>query len=175
MARNQFIPPPDLPGEEWRPIVGFESLYAVSNCGRVRLLVDRANYTKGYILRGVWDFRNGVKRYRRVYLTKRGKQRSFSVHCLVMAAFKGPPPKGEQVNHIDGDKGNNRYENLEYCTASENVRHAFRTGIYRNVMSPELAKEIREATGKQRDIATKFGVNYKLVSKIKLGQRWGWT
>lgn len=56
-----------------------------------------------------------------------GKLRS--VHALVAEAFIGPRPSGLEVNHKDGDKRNNRPENLEYVTRSENMRHCFRIGL----------------------------------------------
>ncbi|WP_372494047.1 HNH endonuclease signature motif containing protein [Mycolicibacterium neoaurum] len=55
-----------------------------------------------------------------------GRKRAVEVHRLVASYFVRPFT-GEQVNHIDGDKTNNLHSNLEWCTASQNVRHALRT------------------------------------------------
>ena len=59
-----------------------------------------------------------------------GTKKTFRLHRLVMLAFN-PIKDSEnfEVNHIDGNKMNNRLDNLEWCTASENQRHAFRTGL----------------------------------------------
>jgi hypothetical protein len=54
------------------------------------------------------------------------------VHNLVAETFIGKKPFGSQVNHKDGNKGNNTPENLEYISQKENLRHAFRTGLMKN-------------------------------------------
>ena len=59
-----------------------------------------------------------------------GSKRTFRVHRLVMMAFNPVENMNElEVNHIDGNKKNNKIENLEWCTASENQIHAFKTGL----------------------------------------------
>lgn len=91
--------------------------------------------------------RNG---YPSVTLSKNGIIKRFMVHNLVMHLFVGKRPKKMDVNHIDGNRANPRLDNLEYCTRSENHRHAFRTGLknqkyFRNnasKMTPELYLKI---------------------------------
>ena len=59
-----------------------------------------------------------------------GRKKTFRLHRLVMLAFKPiENSKDYEVNHIDGNKLNNKLENLEWCTSSENQQHAFRTGL----------------------------------------------
>jgi len=99
------------PAEEFRdvPIEGFP--YEVSDEGRVY----SAHTDK--ILR---PYTGQAGRYLIVDLRKDGKREQRSVHTLVMEVFEGPPPEGQEVNHIDGDPQNNALSNLEYVTPEEN-------------------------------------------------------
>ena len=79
---------------------------------------------------------NGIKKtevvkngYARVSLWKNGKGKHFLVHRLVAEAFIPNPDSLDMVNHIDGNKLNNRVENLEWCNLSQNIHHAYRTGL----------------------------------------------
>ena len=114
--------------EEWKPIKGLESEYAVSDLGRVRSLdrfvTNPGNPAGGYSQRGqmlkVCTAKNGYS------VVNIGRDRTTYVHRLVAEAFIGEIPHGLTVNHIDGDKSNNSVANLEIVTYSETHRHAFR-------------------------------------------------
>ncbi|MBQ4386155.1 MAG: NUMOD4 motif-containing HNH endonuclease [Prevotella sp.] len=107
--------------EEWRPIEGTDGMYEVSNLGRVRTngkrpgLLTLTRQKTGY-------------RYAMIQLTS-GKQRNCRVHRLVAEYFVPNPDGLPEVNHRDGDKDNNRADNLEWCTRSHNVKHSFDTGL----------------------------------------------
>lgn len=102
--------------EEWRPIQGFEDRYAVSNKGRVM------NLKTGRILKNVIDPHG----YAFVWLCKGDgtKPKQITVHKLVATAFIPNPYNLPQVNHIDECKTNNNVSNLEWVTASKNIRHS---------------------------------------------------
>jgi hypothetical protein len=103
--------------EEWRPVVGYEGLYEVSNLGRVQRgdrLRKLSPNDYGYIVVQLW---------------RDGQYRQFLVHVLVAAAFLGPCPDGYEVNHKHGDKADNRASELEYMTRSDNNKHAYTTGL----------------------------------------------
>lgn len=115
--------------ELWRPVVGFEGLYEVSDLGRVRVLPHTAK--DGRKFRGkVLSIRVSPQDgYCRVNLRKDGKQYNKTVHRIVATAFLHDPANRPEINHIDGHKWNNRASNLEWCTASENQQHALRHGL----------------------------------------------
>lgn len=71
---------------------------------------------------------NSNMAYNTVSLYANGKRTTYNVHKLVALAFFGAP-MGRDVNHIDGDKRNNNVSNLEYCTRSENAKHAYSSGL----------------------------------------------
>ena len=116
MAESQ-----STPVESWKPVVGFEALYSVSNIGRVRREMPAKGTRPGFILKP-----NSNGYYLRVRLSSNGDCRKYwLVHCLVAAAFIGPKPHRFDVNHKDGNKLNNVVENLEYLTRGDNMRHAY--------------------------------------------------
>ena len=114
--------------EEWKDVVindgKYIGRYQVSNLGQVRSHPDCKipGCTPGNVLFQSED----NKGYKQVYLYYKYKQHTVKVHRLVMTSFIGEP-NGLTVNHIDGDKSNNRLSNLEYITNKENCRHAYRT------------------------------------------------
>ena len=67
--------------------------------------------------------------YCHVHLHTKTYDKSLTVHRLVAKAFIPNPDNKSQVNHINGEKDDNRADNLEWCTPSENIKHAFRTGL----------------------------------------------
>lgn len=101
----------------WRPVVGYEDYYAVSNDGRVKSKVN------GKILKQVDS--NG---YKFVNLCVNGRKKSTAVHRLVCMAFNGMPESEDmQVDHLNMLRSDNRPENLEWVTPKENQRRKVRS------------------------------------------------
>lgn len=116
--------PPDLPGENWLPVPGYEGLYDVSDLGRVRSLPR--NTTSGKILKFGWHAHG----YPQVTLWRDGKGWHPCIHQIVTLAFLGPRPDGLEVRHLDDDPLNNTLANLVYGTRSENKLDTVRLGTH---------------------------------------------
>lgn len=114
---------------ELRAVKGYEGLYAVSELGRVFSYPKPSNnrYLHGRWMRpsvGSRNHKGGGTGYHVVQLYKDGNFESVLVHRLVATHFIPNPMGWPQVNHKDGNKANNAVDNLEWCTAKMNVRHA---------------------------------------------------
>ena len=104
------------------------------------------------------------------------------MHRLVAAAFVENPHGKPLVNHLNGIRDDNRAENLEWCTQSENVRHGFRVlgrvptkpnlgkASLNRKLTDEQAEAIRKDPRNQYVIAAEYGVNQRVISDIKLGK-----
>lgn len=116
---------------EWKQVKGFEGIYEISPNGVVRGVPRKVQNKKTQMTVPGRTMKPWVDDwgYQRVGLSKNGKVYNKTVHRLLAEAFI-PPFCGEQVNHIDGDKGNNVISNLEWCTGSENMTHAYKTGLH---------------------------------------------
>lgn len=106
---------------EWRPVVGYEDHYDISNYGHL-MSYRRPNprIHEPYIRE---------KGYRMYKLSLNTVEKSFLAHRLVAEAFIPNPENKPYINHIDGNPNNNHISNLEWCTPMENVQHAIKTGL----------------------------------------------
>ena len=122
---------------EWKQIEGYEGIYSVSNNGNVRSDITGS-------LLGQWTCHG----YLYVKLCKDGKAITKRVHRLVATAFCEKPSGKEDINHINGDKSDNRAENLEWVTKSENMLHAIRTGLQRKTSNGFIKRVVCLNDGK---------------------------
>lgn len=172
--------------KEWRPVLGYEGLYEISNTGEVKSLKRKRRngsgfyYQKEKILKQTFT----TTGYKKVELSKEGKRKSLKVHRLVAIAFIPNPLNKEEVNHIDGNKINNNVDNLEWVTSSENSIHAIETGlkkskynyprdllydmyITRNMTMADMARELNTDIPVIRRCLVKNGFKIKSLSSVK--------
>lgn len=169
----------ELTQEEWRDVVGYEGLYQVSNLGRVRSFWSRCG-KKITATPKMLRCAGMPKWYRNVHLCNpsRDKIEQRGVHVLVAEAFIGSPPSEKHlVNHIDFDKTNNRVGNLEWTTFKGNAEHSIEHYTrgqkhHSNKLTPDQVIAIHGMNGKQRDIASIFGVSQSVVWCIKHRRIW---
>lgn len=175
------VPLSDL---DMRPIAGFECLYSVSRDGQVW---SHANSRH----QGQWiTGKRHPKGYIYAHLWKDGKSYPRKVHRLVASAFIPNPDGLPQVNHIDGDKGNNAATNLEWCDNRRNSEHAIENGLFKPAISAATlaasrkharsirkltlaqAEEVRRrnAAGEsQKSLGREFGVSHVAIRQILIG------
>lgn len=113
----------EQPDETWKPVVGHEAKYHVSDLGRVRSIDhwDGRRRVTGRVLRP------GDRKSGHVTVAI-GKGNSQSVHALVLAAFVGPRPAGAEILHMNHIPWDNRLSNIKYGTKSENLKMDYAAG-----------------------------------------------
>ena len=157
--------------EEWR--VSFHSeKYEVSSFGNIRR-IGKQDFLKPSF--------SGTGGYGLVQL---GAKNAKKVHTVVAETFLGKRPVGLDINHIDGNKRNNKLDNLEYVTRSENCRQACNEQKLRDMSKEKHSRaklsnnnvasiKIMIAEGiRNVDIASMFNVDASLISHIKRGIKW---
>lgn len=157
--------------EEWRDIEGFDGFYQVSNMGRVRSCCN------SHGTRGKWKFRAlsaNHDGYLKVRLIKGSKDLTKRVHTLVAEAFIPNPNDYNTVNHKDGNKTNNRVDNLEWADRSQQMIHAYKLGLKKSI------KGSKNSQAKLTDDDVRYiRSNYKRCSQefgtVALGKRFGVT
>jgi hypothetical protein len=117
--------------EVWKSVKGFEACYEISNLGNVKsldrhvLISTGSRFQKGRTI----SQRINNCGYVSVRLSKNGYTKTCFIHRLLAEAFLSNPDELPMVNHIDGNKLNNLIENLEWCSHSQNIQHAYDNGM----------------------------------------------
>jgi hypothetical protein len=148
--------------EEWRDIAGYEGVYQVSDLGRIKRC---ARITKWRDV-GERILKHSTCRigYSLVVLCVHNKAKTFSVHRLVAIAFIPNEKEKREVNHIDGVKSNNAAFNLEWCTRTENVRHANKTGLINIKGERQHLSKLNEEKVRRIRLMATLGVEAKFMS-----------
>lgn len=160
--------------ETWKPVVGYEGVYSVSDQGRVM------RNSKGRVLKNVI----GAKGYAQVSLSMNNVASTHLVHALVMRAHVGPCPAGLEVCHDDGDPANPKLANLRYDTHAANLndRRAHGTASTnpgeangQAKLTEDHIRAIRaypRYKGSRNDIASIYGIGANYVSDIRSRRAW---
>lgn len=173
--------------EEWRPVVGYESLFMVSNLGRVRSFSKIG--TRSIVRNGIkyWTCtRCWVGRIKKLTITDGYHRASLmgvrkSVHILVLEAFVGPRPEGLYGLHEDDDRSNNKLSNLRWGTQKENMADAARNGKTRigeqkpdSKLTEGMARYAIRMRGilSQMKIGRQLGVSAGAIQRIHDGDTW---
>lgn len=186
--------------EVWKDVGDYEGVYQISNLGRIKSLnrIVDWNGTKKHIKEKIRVVCLDGLGYYRTCLNKNGKSKTIKVHRLVAQAFIPNPDNKEEVNHINGIKTDNRVENLEWCTRSENNQHAYKTGLHKPIIHTEEAKnkisiknrgernsqskfknsdilairELRKEGLKHKEIAKRLNISMGVINSVICGISW---
>lgn len=173
--------------EVWKDIEGFEGVYQVSSFGRIKSMgrvIDRDKMGKLVIFEKILNPHIDQVGYPRLYLYKKNFKRRESVHRLVAFAFIPNTDNKPHINHINGEKTDNRVENLEWCTQKENVRHGFKIGLSCAIRGQDVVtakiknsdvpviKKMRSEGAFYHVIAKKFNVSVSCIRWIVSGINW---
>lgn len=168
----------------WKPVLGYEQHYEVNTLGQVRsidrIIKNRRGLVQGKVLKPFLN-KKGYPAIR-FYIGGKGLERN--PHRLVAEAFIPNPKSKLQVNHINGDKTDNRIENLEWCTNSENQLHAYVTGLQPSrkgennsnaKLTYDVVTEIKTKYNsgmKITDISKEINVNLSILRQLIYGRTW---
>lgn len=178
--------------ENWRPVVGYEGFYEVSDLGRVRRVAGQLPTRNPAVKRNCKSrfktpSRNQIDGHYRVNLSVGNKKRKFGVHRLVLEAFVGPCPDGMEACHFpDRDPANNALSNLRWDTHQANVDGAAKHGTRAkgetqgsaklteaDVRSIRATYKRRHPTRSAKALAVKHKVSECTIRSVLSGRYWG--
>lgn len=154
--------------ETWKPVVGYEGVYEVSDCGRVKTVASGKIKTptdqKSRLVCLLW---------------RNNRAKCARIHRLVLEAFVGKAPSKHECCHNDGNYRNNNLSNLRWDTAAENQADRVKHGTSNRgercgsaKLKVAQAQAIRLDPRTHREISRDYGIGSAQVSRIKTGARW---
>ena len=157
--------------EIWKSIKGFENEYEISNLGNLR---SKNRFVKHYIKDANRFYKAKSKKirlgkdgYYKCTLKKDSLRFDFRVHRLVADTFLENNDSKKIVNHKNGIKTDNRIENLEWCTSSENVIHAVEIGLIKSKLNDKEVIDIYLSKLSNRKLAKEYNVDSTIIWRIK--------
>lgn len=174
--------------EIWKPVKDYEDFYEVSNLGNIRtieryVVLPTHKYLKKQ--KQLTQFTDGRGYYHVKLYNGEGKPKSLTTHRVVASTFHQNPDNLPEINHKDSNKLNNREDNLEWCTKSDNIKHAYKfrdpstykgSGNKNSKLTEANVLELREEYSKNktpyRILADKYGVGITLIGYIINRNTW---
>jgi hypothetical protein len=170
--------------ELWKPVLGLAKLYVVSNAGTVKCIGTHGRYAKP--LGRIMKPHRKPNGYMAIDLYESGDRLRMYVHRVVWAAFNGEIPSGVEINHKNGVRDDNRLENLELVTRSENMLHGVRVlgrnsnpvrghAHHKSKLTEDDVRAVwalAKAGKSQKAIAETFGVSQAAIGFILTGKNW---
>lgn len=152
--------------ERWKPVHGHEDHYEVSSEGRLRSLDRAVTYTDGR----VGHFRGRMLspgRSTEGYLAVALRNQRALVHRLVAEVFLDQSQRSDTVNHINGDKRDNRAVNLEWATFGQNNRHARETGLLnQHGENCNLTRYSEQLVSAMRRVSERYSPTYRELALL---------
>jgi len=176
----------DLDGEIWKSVLGHEGFYSVSNRKRVKSLyrnIVKADGKKYTHLEKILSIKISKQGYNQLKIRDENGRKTVKLYRLVAEAFIPNPDNKPCVNHINGIKTDDRVENLEWTTYSENAQHAWDTGLNTRRIGElnkssklkenqvlEILKNNRKLT--RIELSKEYNVSKTLIDKIVQRKVW---
>lgn len=175
--------------ELWKDINGYEGLYQISSLSNLKSLARPVSGLNG----GIYLIKEKILKtspdgwgYLKVSLNINGKSKTRKIHQLVCEAFLTKKDPLHEVNHIDGNKKNNRLTNLEYISRSENIKHAFANGLllphgkvkdrnsakYTTKLTETDVVAILKSNQTDKQLASSYNVSIRNINSIKNRKSW---
>lgn len=174
----------DYSNERWMPVKKWNGKYLISDHGRFKSIGGKYKkiHPDGYTTLGYFD----TGGYKSICMRRPKKREYTRIHVLVAEHFIESPKRYECVNHLDGNKLNNHYLNLEKTTNRKNIQHAVEIGIFNikgekhpsvkltEIQVIEMRRLRKEHKMTHEAIAAKFGVCRRQAGDVINGVNWGW-
>lgn len=170
--------------EIWKPVVGYEGRYEVSNLGRVRSVdhkYTRPHFRTGapteYSVKGrvIYQYCKKDTTTYNVRLSKGPTVKTHAVHRLVAQAFIPNPDNLPEVNHMDENRHNNRADNLEWCTGDYNLHYGTHidrsaAGHWKKILQCDMQGNVIREFNSITQAANTFGVTIQAISRVLIGK-----
>jgi len=159
----------------WKIIDDFDGRYRVSDTGIIQSCHKWGSRTNERVKWWTRKLLVHDRGYLYVRVNNSGGPKIKFIHRLVAESFIPNPKTLQAVNHLDGDKRNNKHQNLEWCTNKQNTKHALVNGLIHNggsthpfsKLSPDEVRKIRESDEACRKAGKRFGVCAQTISNVR--------